>query len=170
MANQKAQEQPVHSEKSFDWRSVSNDMKAMRDNLLDADKYEAATLCDNAYRMMVRLWTITDEAKFSLTCAQSALERGDIEQCKESLNNVEHNLNVPTTMKPEKLMKSGLAQSVRAIAFCIRSNGIEFGDEKSEACDYANEVITRIENGDYSSDLELVNIKQRLQGLEGVLA
>jgi len=156
-------EQPAYSDKPFDWRSVSNDMKAMRNMLLEDDKTEAATLCDNAYRMIVRLWTINHEAGFSLTVAMGSLTRHDLDAAKNSLKNVRETLNISTEMMPAKQGREGLVESVRALAQHVLNNTDDDDQEATAAAMYAMQVLARIDSGEGALLEQLPNIQQRLR-------
>lgn len=88
--------------KSFTPSSIRGDLATMDRVLHDAKQDDAALVCHNASRMICHLQTLLHEANFPLSMAMSALEKGNVEAARRSLENVQTILRSKVIMEPEK--------------------------------------------------------------------
>jgi len=61
---------------SFDWVTIVNQLNAQRDTLNRVGNTNAALLCDNAAKMITRLWVVSSECSSRLSFARNHLAAG----------------------------------------------------------------------------------------------
>jgi len=92
-----------YSDRPFDWRTISADLRNMKQILIDNDNTEVAALCDNAEKMICRLWTVSDEIRLGVACVRSAIKAGNNERAFENLDNIRRTIDLASEpMQPEK--------------------------------------------------------------------